>query len=264
MWPVPQGGGMTYGWWLTDVTARHAAEAARAEQMGVARMMVDSLPLAAAAMDLDGSVLAWNRAARELLGLSEEELAGRPNPAVVDEGLLDSARSAPEPVRGTALAELRDGGTLPVELTLAPLVDAGGKVRGTVSLIRPADAHAEGRGWTEAEMRRGCWPRPPPARWPTACARQAQPTCTPSIASANVVSADTSGGGAPRRGDRPQRPGWPRRVDDRAGRIEQQVVRAGPVGRTAVARAVLRGEVDEHAGAAAESIQSLTPGLAPE
>ncbi len=154
VWPVPQDGGMTYGWWLTDVTARQAAEAARAEQMGVARMMVDSLPVAAAAMDVDGSVLAWNRAARELLGWSEEELAGRPNPAVVDEGLLDAARSAPEPVRGTALAELRDGGTLPVELTLAPLVDAGGKVRGTVSLIRPADAHAEGRGWTEAEMRR--------------------------------------------------------------------------------------------------------------
>lgn len=154
VWPVPQGGGMTYGWWLTDVTTHRAADAARTEQMGVARMLIDSLPMAAAAMDLDGSVLAWNRAARELLGWSEEELAGRPNPAVVDEGLLDAARSSAEPVRGSALAEMRDGGLLPVELTLAPLTDASGKVRGTVSLIRPADTQAEGRGWTEAEMRR--------------------------------------------------------------------------------------------------------------
>jgi PAS domain S-box-containing protein len=154
VWPVPQGGGMLYGWWLTDITARRAAEAARAEQMQVARMMIDSLPMAAAAMDVDGSVIAWNRAARELLGWSEEELAGRPNPAVADEGLLDSARSSGEPVRAVALAELRDGGSLPVELTLAPLTDAAGKVRGTVSLIRPADSQAEGRGWTEPEMRR--------------------------------------------------------------------------------------------------------------
>ncbi|HYH79018.1 MAG TPA: PAS domain-containing protein [Longimicrobium sp.] len=154
VWPVPQGGGMTYGWWLTDVTARRAADAARTEQQGVARMMIDSLPVAVAAMDLDGSVLAWNRAASELLGWSEEDLAGRPNPAVVDEGVLDAARASGEPVRATAQAETRDGGSLPVELTLAPMVDAAGKVRGSVSLIRPADTQAEGRGWTEAEMRR--------------------------------------------------------------------------------------------------------------
>jgi DNA-binding transcriptional regulator YhcF (GntR family) len=43
---------------------------------------------------------------------------------------------------------------MPVELTLAPMVDATGKVHGTVSVIRPAEALADGRGWTAEEMRR--------------------------------------------------------------------------------------------------------------
>jgi PAS domain S-box-containing protein len=131
------------------------------------RALVDSLPAAAAAMDLDGTVLTWNRAAQRLLGWTEDELAGRPNPAVTDEllNLLDARRAAgpeAEPCHAVAEATCRDGKTLPVELSLAPRADAAGAVTGTVALMRPAgepprseSAAADRRQpWSPRELRR--------------------------------------------------------------------------------------------------------------
>jgi PAS domain S-box-containing protein len=156
VWPVFGEDGMKLAWRLADVTTRHAAEAETHEQAATLRAAIDSLPVGLAAMDRDGSVLLWNRAAGELLGWSEEEVAGRPNPAVPDESALDAVRGrAAAPPRVPASAERRDGTTLAVELELAPLVDAEGTVRGSVSLIRLAEAAGGGAlHWPEREMRR--------------------------------------------------------------------------------------------------------------
>ncbi|HSU13786.1 PAS domain S-box protein [Longimicrobium sp.] len=131
------------------------------------RALVDSLPAAAAAMDLDGTVLTWNRAAQRLLGWTEDELAGRPNPAIGEEllNLLDAMRSAgpeAEPCHARAEAARRGGGLLAVELELAPLADAGGAVTGTVALMRPVDESAPSdsasgdrrQPWSVGELRR--------------------------------------------------------------------------------------------------------------
>jgi PAS domain S-box-containing protein len=160
VWPVPQIDGMAFGWRLLDLTQHRAGEAAYAEQLAVLRATLDSLPDAVAAMDVDGSVLVWNRAASALLGWAEDDVAGRQNPAVGEElapvlGAVRASRGEPAPQRVPAVAERRDGEGLPVELSLTPLVDPGGRVRGTVSLIRPAGVAPPRReGWTEAEMRR--------------------------------------------------------------------------------------------------------------
>ncbi|HEX8906238.1 MAG TPA: PAS domain S-box protein, partial [Longimicrobiaceae bacterium] len=159
VWPVPQPDGLAYGWRLTDVTERRANDASHAEQLAILRATVDSLPDAVAAMDVDGSVLVWNRAAGALLGWGEDEVAGRQNPAVGEElaPLLDTIRAArgTDVTRAPAMAERREGDVLAVDLSLAPLVDAVGRVRGTVSVIRPAPAGPpRQQGWTEAEMRR--------------------------------------------------------------------------------------------------------------
>jgi len=161
VWPVPATEGMSFGWRLSDVTERRADEASRREQAAMLRATVDSLPDAVAAMDLDGSVLLWNRAAAALLGWAEDEVVGRQNPAVGEEAaavlsaVRAGARGEASPSRVAALADRREGDALAVELFLAPLVDAAGKARGTVSVIRPAPGAAPaGERWTEAEMRR--------------------------------------------------------------------------------------------------------------
>lgn len=160
VWPVPQADGLGFGWRLADVTDGRAAEASRVERESILRATLDSLPDAVAAMDVDGSVLVWNRAAQALLGWGEDEVAGRRHPAVGDEvapvlGAVRTGRGAAAPSRVTAVAERKDGEPAPVELSVAPLVDAGGRVRGTVSVIHAAPAEPPERtGWTEAEMRR--------------------------------------------------------------------------------------------------------------
>ncbi|MBV9108929.1 MAG: PAS domain S-box protein, partial [Gemmatimonadetes bacterium] len=134
------------------------------------RAMLDSLPAAAAAMDLDGTILTWNRAAERLLGWSEDELAGRSHPAMSDalEGVLEGMRAAgaeAEPCSVIAAAATRDGATRKVELSLAPLADAAGGVTGTVALMRPAGEPApseaaadQRRPWSPNELRRVLMP----------------------------------------------------------------------------------------------------------
>jgi len=171
VWPVPGRDGVLLGWRLDDVTRRRAADETHGDELAVLRGTLDALPVAVAAMDLDGSVLVWNRAARRLLGWSEEEVVGRPNPALPDELLpvLDAVRAGTAPALTlgvAAAAERSDGRPVRVELSLGPLADADGTVRGTVAVIRPAagtpadpdgadgaDAAPRPR-WAAAELRR--------------------------------------------------------------------------------------------------------------
>ncbi|MFL5538162.1 MAG: PAS domain-containing protein [Longimicrobiaceae bacterium] len=170
-WPVAASdGARMLGWRLVDAGARRASEEALDDERALLRGALDSLPLAVAAMDLDGSVLLWNRAASRLLGWSEEELAGRPNPALPDELLpmLDAVRAAgTEPaltLQVTTAAERTDGRPARVDLSLAPLADGEGQVVGTVALIRPAagagpeseaaDEGGERPRWPLAQLRR--------------------------------------------------------------------------------------------------------------
>jgi PAS domain S-box-containing protein len=172
VWSVPGAEGVLLAWRLDDVTRRRAADETHDVELAMLRGTLDSLPVAVAAMDLDGSVLVWNAAARRLLGWSEEEVVGRPNPALPDELLpvLHSVRSAgtsPKLTMGlTTAAERSDGRPVRVELALGPLAEPGGAVLGTVAVIRPAEgppvdaASADGEDaaprprWPAAELRR--------------------------------------------------------------------------------------------------------------
>jgi PAS domain S-box-containing protein len=119
--------------------------------------VVRSLPSAVAVMDLDGTVLAWNPAAERLLGWTEDELAGRPNPAIPEE-----SRAALAETRGAGEGRVswlrvpaahRDGGTVEVEVVLAPLAGADGEPRGTVALIAESAGEAADEPGAAAAVR---------------------------------------------------------------------------------------------------------------
>ncbi len=132
-------------------TLRPAADDARApgsrEETEMMRGLLRSLPAAVAAMDLDGTVLAWNPAAERLLGWTEDEVAGRANPALPDEARarVAEARDAGDGRVSwlRAPAAHRDGGTVEVEVVLAPLAGADGEPRGTVAVIAESAAEAD-------------------------------------------------------------------------------------------------------------------------
>jgi len=158
VWPVPGSDGLSLAWQLTDVASHPDAQSNVRAEMTELRSMLDSVPVAMAALDLDGSVLVWNQAARELLGWPQEELAGRPFPAAEDLlPVLNAVRASGEstPRRLPAEAEHAEGGHVRVDLSLAPLLAPGGEVRGTVAVIRAAEAApAPSSSWSAGEMRR--------------------------------------------------------------------------------------------------------------
>lgn len=166
VWPVAGSGRPLFGWRI-DLAQPPAAEP-QGDDLAMLRGTLDSLPDAVAAMDLDGSVLVWNRAARTLLGWSEDEVVGRPNPALPDELLpvLNSVRAAgtdPALTLGvTTIAERKDGQRVRVDVSLSALAGPDGVGRGTVAVIRPSHsvmAAAESEGGDDASSR---------PRWPAA------------------------------------------------------------------------------------------------
>lgn len=106
--------------------------------------LLRSVDAALAALDLDGTVLLWNSAAERLLGWTAEQVAGRPFPGVDDatRARMDAVRAGG--ARGlTAPVSRPDGDTVEVEMALAPLVDAGGRVRGTTVHLAPVREEEE-------------------------------------------------------------------------------------------------------------------------
>src|SRR5207237_8989318 len=71
----------------TDDVRRLAVESEerRRELEGV----VDASPLAILAVDRDGNVQTWNRAAEQIFGWTAGEVIGRPSPAVPDELVVE-------------------------------------------------------------------------------------------------------------------------------------------------------------------------------
>ena len=140
--PLETSGERLLLWAMRDLASCEASEARR-EEGELFRALLRSLPQAVAAMDLDGSVLAWNPAAERLLGWTEEEVLGRPNPAIPADArhLVGEARAS-DGGRGVAWlrapATAADGGAVAVEVVLAPLTGAGGESRGTVAMIAEA------------------------------------------------------------------------------------------------------------------------------
>ena len=140
--PLASPGGAVLLWSVRDMTARRAHDASRDDEAETVRAALRSLPAAVAVMDLDGTVLAWNAAAERLLGWSEDEVAGRPNPAIpgemrhrVDEARAGGSGKGVTWLRATAATPA--GRAVEVEVVLAPLIAPGGEARGTVALMAP-------------------------------------------------------------------------------------------------------------------------------
>lgn len=128
-------------WVLRDLTSLRAAEAARVDRVELLSSALRALPLAVALLDLDGTVLSWNDAARQLLGWREEEVCGSRNPLLAAgfEDLLEvtAGVEGDEPVRGRM--RHRDGRLVDVDVLRVPLTDSRGQARGAAAVLAAVD-----------------------------------------------------------------------------------------------------------------------------
>src|SRR5207247_1478644 len=125
---------------LGPATARRErAERALREANEHLAAVIQSSPLAIYTLDPTSTVQTWNRAAEALYGWQAEEVIGRPLPTIAQDledhrGLRDRVLRG-EALRGVEVTRRKkDGTSVNISLSVAPLHDAAGRVTGMLSL----------------------------------------------------------------------------------------------------------------------------------
>ncbi len=121
-----------------DITAqKRAAEALRKAN----ETSVYASPIPIIAADARRLITVWNPAAEELLGWSEEDLIGRPNPSIPPEEELEAAALHKRLLSGETITGVEvqrrkwDGSLVSVSLCAAPLLDENRQVRGIIGFL---------------------------------------------------------------------------------------------------------------------------------
>jgi PAS domain S-box-containing protein len=124
---------------LLDVTARRAAEAARAQLASIVESSDDAIISA----DLDGRITSWNQGAERTYGWTAAEAVGEPvsmlaPPEHSEEpfSLLEQVRDGKGFLHQEVVRQRKDGGLLDISLTLSPVRDSAGKVVGASAISR--------------------------------------------------------------------------------------------------------------------------------
>ncbi len=143
-----------------DLTERKRAETARQRSETVLRAIVQSSPLAIFAIDRKGVVHVWNRAAEEVFGWIAADVVGSTLPFVDDTTQAEADDLIERVFRGHTVKShrarytRRDGASVDVDLSMAPLRNSEGRVVSAVAVVadvteqtRAAQAVHESEVW---------------------------------------------------------------------------------------------------------------------
>ena len=121
----------------SDIAGRKRAE----EQIRFQRRLLDAVGQAIIATDLQGKIIYWNRAAKELYGWSSEEVMGRPIVEVTpSEEMLERAEEIMSELRagrswsGEFVLRRKDGSIFPAMVTDTPVYDEQGTLVGIIGV----------------------------------------------------------------------------------------------------------------------------------
>lgn len=126
---------------VKDVTRRHEMELELKEANALLQEIILASPEAIAIIDPDDRVLMWNPAAERMFGWKADEVIGRPNPLVLPEARPLYEESRRRELKGESMSAIevehvrKDGSRLVVSLSSSPLLDANGRIRGTIGIM---------------------------------------------------------------------------------------------------------------------------------
>jgi PAS domain S-box-containing protein len=124
-----------------DITERRERETALRETNEALRKLLQASPLAIYTIDLQGIVRSWNPACQQVFGWSEEEVLGKALPTIPAAQITETRNRIERILAGESFTARevqrvrKDGTTLDVALSAAPLYDASGKANGILSLV---------------------------------------------------------------------------------------------------------------------------------
>ena len=108
--------------------------------------LIQASPVAIISLDMEGKVTSWNKAAEILFGWTEEEVLGKPLPIVPEEEqeqfrtLLRDIRGGEGILRVETRRRRKDGAIIEVSRSIAPVLDAAGKVIRVIGLLEDITA----------------------------------------------------------------------------------------------------------------------------
>ena len=124
---------------IADITDQRALDSLRSRLAAI----VESLPHAIIALSVTGCIESWNEGATSLYGYSADEAVGRPVSILAPDGWGDDvANTLAGVLSGQRLSQVetkrrhKDGHTLDVIVTIAPMCDAEGTIAGISSIAR--------------------------------------------------------------------------------------------------------------------------------
>jgi PAS domain S-box-containing protein len=124
---------------VKDVTARHEADQTRALLAAIVQSSNDAI----FSRNVDGTITSWNAAAERLFGYTAEEALGNPITIIVPPDRFDEARSllarvrSGEPIEDfETIRRRKDRADIAVSVSIAPVLDASGKVLGVSNTMR--------------------------------------------------------------------------------------------------------------------------------
>jgi diguanylate cyclase (GGDEF)-like protein/PAS domain S-box-containing protein len=122
-----------------DISMRHEAEEARA----LLASIVESSEDAVHAVKLDGTIASWNRGAEKLFGYSSEEIVGKSSSLLVPPELEEIERQSRGAIgSGSPISPFdtvvrrKDGGDVPVSLSVSPIRNSADEVIGASAIAR--------------------------------------------------------------------------------------------------------------------------------
>lgn len=124
-----------------SIEQRRRAEAEEREYARRLRALVQASPLAILTLDPAGNITMWNPAAERLFGWSEAEVLGRRNPIVPPDKLpeflehLEVLLDGGAFMQKTITRQRKDGTSLVVTLSAAPLLDEDGRIEGVMAVL---------------------------------------------------------------------------------------------------------------------------------
>ena len=127
---------------MMDITDRKRAEEALRETNETLRTLVQASPLGIAVCDAEQKLRIWNPAAERIFGWRAHEVLGRPMPSLAPLDREDAfAILSVRVLRGEALtgmefrSQKRDGSSVDLSVSMAPLRDARGSISGTMAVV---------------------------------------------------------------------------------------------------------------------------------
>jgi len=124
---------------IADITDQRALDSLRSRLAAI----VESLPHAIIALSVTGCIESWNEGATSLYGYSADEAVGRPVSILAPDGWGDDvANTLAGVLAGQRFSRFetkrhhKDGHTLDVIVTIAPICDAEGTIAGISSIAR--------------------------------------------------------------------------------------------------------------------------------